>query len=796
MVLLSILALLCPPTWPHDENVDCPHLYHVITWPEMGSCTLMVGVLKYLHLLGVLSALIFIIFGCCPMVLLFILALLCPPTWPHDENVDCPHLYHVITWPEMGSCTLMIGVVKYLYILRVLSAFIFILWGCCPMVLLFLFAFLCKPTWPHDENVDCPHLYHVITWPEMVSCTFMVGVLKYCHLLGVLSALIFILWGCCPMVFLCILAFQCPPTRLHDENVDCPHLYHVITWPEMISCTLMVGVEKYFHLLGVLSALIFILWGCCPMVLLSILAFLCPPTWPHEENVDCPHLYHVITWPEMGSWTTMVGVAKYCHLLGVLSALIFILWGCCPMVLLFILAFLCPPTRLHDENVDCPHLYHVITWPEMISCTLMVEVEKYFHLLRVLSTLIFILWGCCPMVLLFLLAFLCPPTRLHDENVDCPHLYHVITWPEMGSCTLMVGVLKNLHLLGVLSALISIFWGYCPMVLLSILAFLCPPTWPYDENVDCPHLYHVITWPEMVSCTLMVGVVKYLHLLSILSALIFILWGCCPMVLLSILSLLCPPTCPPDENVDCPHLYHMITWPEMGSWTMIVGVAKYLHLFMGFVRLDFYPLGLLSYGVFAHFVFTLSAHLSTWRECLLSTPVSCDHMTRNGVMHLDGWSRKIFSSFGGFVNIDFYLLGLLSYGAFLHFGFSLSTNVPHDENVDCPHLYHVITWPEMGSCTLMVGVVKYLHLLGLLSALIFIVWGCCPMVLLFILAFLCPPTWPHDENVDCPHLYHVITWPEMGSGALMFGLVKYCHLLGVLSALIFILCICCPMVLL
>ena len=187
---------LSSPRGPHDENVDCPHLYHVITWPEMGSCTLMVGVLKYCASFGGFVCLDFYNFyRCCPMVLLFILALLCPPTWPHDENVDCPHLYHVITWPEMGSCTLMIGVVKYLYILGVLSAFIFILWGCCPMVLLFLFAFLCKPTWPHDENVDCPHLYHVITWPEMVSCTFMVGVLKYLHLLGVLSALIFILWG-------------------------------------------------------------------------------------------------------------------------------------------------------------------------------------------------------------------------------------------------------------------------------------------------------------------------------------------------------------------------------------------------------------------------------------------------------------------------------------------------------------------------------------------------------------------------------------------------------------------------
>ena len=102
---------------------------------------------------------------------------------------------------------------------------------------------------------------------------------------------------------------------------------------------------------------------------------------------------------------------------------------------------------------------------------------------------------------------------------------------------------------------------------------------------------------------------------------------------------------------------------------------KILSSFGGFVRLDFYPLGLLSYGVFVHFGFSMSTHETAWRECWLSTPVSCDHMTRNDIVHLDGWSRKIFSSFGGFVRIDFYPLGLLSYGAFVHFGFSLSTHV-------------------------------------------------------------------------------------------------------------------------
>ena len=57
----------------------------------------------------------------------------------------------------------------------------------------------------------------------------------------------------------------------------------------------------------VLSALILILWGFCITVLLSIIAFLCPPTWSHDENVDCPQLHHVI----MGSYTLIVGVLKY-----------------------------------------------------------------------------------------------------------------------------------------------------------------------------------------------------------------------------------------------------------------------------------------------------------------------------------------------------------------------------------------------------------------------------------------------------------------------------------------------------
>ena len=128
--------------------------------------------------------------------------------------------------------------------------------------------------------------------------------------------------------------------------------------------------------------------------------------------------------------------------------------------------------------------------------------------------------------------------------------------------------------------------------------------------------------------------------MGVLSALMLILWGFRPVVLLSIFAFLCPATWWHDENVDCPHLYHVI----MGSYTLIVGVLKYFLIFGGFVRLDADPLGLSSCGAFVHFCFSLSGHVMAWRECWLSTPVSCDH----GIVHLDCWSLKIFSHFWGF----------------------------------------------------------------------------------------------------------------------------------------------------
>ena len=143
----------------------------------------------------------------------------------------------------------------------------------------------------------------------------------------------------------------------------------------------------------------------------------------------------------------------------------------------------------------------------------------------------------------------------------------------------------------------------------------------------------------------------------------------------------------------------------MGLCTFIAGVLKYFLILGGFVLFDSDPLGHSSYGAFVHFCFSLSSYVIAWRECWLSTPVSCDH----GIVHLDYYSIKIFSHFGGFPPLwfwsffDFHPVVLLSIFAFL-----CPPTWLHNENVDCPHLYHVI----MGSYTLIVGVLKYFLIFG------------------------------------------------------------------------------------
>ena len=248
---------------------------------------------------------------------------------------------------------------------------------------------------------------------------------------------------------------------------------------------------------------------------------------------------------------------------------------------------------------------------------------------------------------LSIFAFLCPPTWSHDENVDCPPLYHVI----MESYTLIVGVLKYFLFLGFLSALSFILWGFFRMALLSIFAFLCPPTWSHDENVGCPPLYHVI----MASCTLIVGLSKYFLFWGFLSTLSFILWGFCP-------------TYGTYFHFCFSLSDHMIAWRECFLSTPVSCDHGIVHLdctdcwsikifsVLGdFVHFEFYPFRLLSYGAFVHFAFLCPP---TWShdENVVCPPLYRDH----GIVHLDCFSIKIFSLFGWFCP-----LWVLSFGAFV-----------------------------------------------------------------------------------------------------------------------------------
>ena len=193
----------------------------------------------------------------------------------------------------------------------------------------------------------------------------------------------------------------------------------------------------------------------------------------------------------------------------------------------------------------------------------------------------------------------------------------------------------------------SHFWGFCPpwfwsfggLVLWCFCPFLLFSLRPCDGMTRMLIVHTCIMWSWDHTPWLLESL-NIFSFLGVLSALMLILCGFRPVVLLSIFAFLCAATWWHDENVDCPHLYHVI----MGSYNLIVVVLKYFLIFGGFVRLDSDPLGVSSYGAFVHFCFSLCGHMTAWRECLFSTPVSCDH----GIVHLDCWSLKIFSHFWGF----------------------------------------------------------------------------------------------------------------------------------------------------
>ena len=103
-----------------------------------------------------------------------------------------------------------------------------------------------------------------------------------------------------------------------------------------------------------------------------------------------------------------------------------------------------------------------------------------------------------------------------------------------------------------------------------------------------------------------------------------------------------------------------------------------------------------SCGAFVHFCFSPSGHVMAWRECWLSTPVSCDHL----IVHLDCWSLKIFSHFWGFCPPWCWSFGaFVLWCFFVHLCFSLSGHVMAwwecwlSTPVSCDHgIVHLDCW--------------------------------------------------------------------------------------------------------
>ena len=213
----------------------------------------------------------------------------------------------------------------------------------------------------------------------------------------------------------------------------------------------------------------------------------------------------------------------------------------------------------------------------------------------------------------------------------------------MGLYTLVVGVLKYFLIfggfvrfdsdpLGHLSC--GAFVYFCFSLSTDVIAWL--ECW-LSTPVSCDHgIVHFNCWSIKIIS----------HFWGFCLLWFWSYFGFRNVVLLSIFAFLWPPTWSHDENVDYPHLYHVI----IGLCTLIVEVLKYFLILGGFVCFDSDPFGLSSYGAFVHFCFSLSAHVIAWRECWLSTHVSCDQ----GIVHLDCWRIKIFSHFWGFCPLWFW----------------------------------------------------------------------------------------------------------------------------------------------
>ena len=203
--------------------------------------------------------------------------------------------------------------------------------------------------------------------------------------------------------------------------------------------------------------------------------------------------------------------------------------------------------------------------------------------------------------------------------------------------------------LGVLSTLMLILWFFHPVVLFVHFCFSLSA--------------HVITWWEYWLSTPLLWDHLIVHLdcwsiktfshfwgfspLWFWAFCSFVLWCFCPFLLFSV--------CPHHRMKRMLIVHTCIRWScnrtpwllEFSNIFSFLDVLSTLMLILWF----FHPVVL-----FVHFCFSLSAHVITWWEYWLSTPVSCDH----GFTHLDFWSIKIFFHFWGFCP-----LSCLSFGAFV-----------------------------------------------------------------------------------------------------------------------------------
>ena len=209
----------------------------------------------------------------------------------------------------------------------------------------------------------------------------------------------------------------------------------------------------------------------------------------------------------------------------------------------------------------------------------------------------------------------------------------------MASFTLIVGVLKYFLIFGGLLW----FWSFGSFVLWWFWLFLLFSVRPRDRLTRMLIVYTCIKWS--FDCTPWLLEQLNICLLWFWSFGSFVLWCFCQFLLFTVRF-------PHDRMMRMLIVHTCIMW----SWDRSPWLLEYWNIFScfgGFVCFDSDPLGLLSYGAFVHFSFSLSAHVIAWWECWWSTPVSCDH----DIVHLDCRSIKIFSDFWGFCPLWFWSFG-------------------------------------------------------------------------------------------------------------------------------------------